>query len=747
MFEKEKIEENLIKKNEEDNSFPIMLKNSKTIANDDFFNSRKDSVKSNISDKGSNGYTINKRNSDSEINFFLNSESGNSNENSNSHKNLQSFHKIKYNHLFKKENDDDRNKSIEGSGINNTSISNISYFFKTHNISYICNLLSYSIGYESIWRFPYYFINAEGAVFFIPFFIFYFLLGIPLLTIESALGQIFKSSPIGIFSLIKEKIDINYNYSIMTMKMMTLIIAYIITIYFSSLTAQIMHYFLFSFQSEVPWVFQLNSDKLYHISFYKTKFINHDSTHQNFDIFRLGEINTHKLISTFITWFIFYILILLKIDKKKYKYLFRFLSFFPLTMIIIIFITCIHPSKGFIKGCIYFLIPKMGKLLNYRPWVCGINQAIFLLMLGYGKNYFFSSTITEKDNVYSRSTLTSLIILFLGIFCTFFECIYAGLIAEELNIDSINKIPFNNSNIPFMTNLLAIGTMKHYRIFSILFLSSLLIIGFQSQILIIKNFSNYLQKSYPKYLSEKTAPIALCLLSFIFCIPFTRFQGQFFLEWIDKYTSFIPLIFIVFYEVIFIMKKFGINLLLEIISNKTSIVLPLYIFYFTKYISPFVLIIIMIFSFKYQYDNTQYSTLTKIIEWTIFLSPFIFFSLFYIRDLFHKKDNITKNEDNILKNVIFSEFPIRKKERKRTEISTQPLNIKIGKNDIDRISTFTYKNRSSKFVISNFDEDLNDGTDNNSIKQDFILNNDNSIITSGNNTRKPTIEMEILNKK
>jgi SNF family Na+-dependent transporter len=85
-------------------------------------------------------------------------------------------------------------------------------------------------------------------------------------------------------------------------------------------------------------------------------------------------------------------------------------------MIILIFVISIHPRKGFLKGCVYFLIPKISNLLKYRPWICGINQAIFLLMLGSGKNYLFSANITEKDNVYSRSTLTSLIILILGIF-------------------------------------------------------------------------------------------------------------------------------------------------------------------------------------------------------------------------------------------------------------------------------------------------------------------------------------------
>ena len=117
-------------------------------------------------------------------------------------------------------------------------------------------------------------------------------------------------------------------------------------------------------------------------------------------------------------------------------------------------------------------------------------------MLGNGKNLIFSSTIKENDYIYSLSTLTSLLVLFLEVFCTFSSCIYAGLISEELKLDSINEIPFDNSNLPFLTYLLALGMMKYNRFFSILFLFS--------------------------------------LINFILYIPYTRFQGQFFLEWIDK---------------------------------------------------------------------------------------------------------------------------------------------------------------------------------------------------------------------
>ena len=741
MFENEKKNENLISKTEKNNPTSIN-RPSKTMVNEGLLINNKDSIKSGeiLSEIESNRISLKNRNSDSALNLFGNfSETTNSNNVSRTHKNLQT---IKFYQNYKEE----QNKSVGGTGMNSSSIMNVSYYFKTHYISYMCNLLSHSCGYESIWRFPYYFINAEGAVFFIPFLIFYFLLGIPVLTIESALGQIFKSSPIGIFSIIKLKIDINYDPSVMTIKIMTLFIAYVITLYFSSLTAQSIHYFLLSFNTILPWSFQLNSDKLYHSSFFKTKFINHDITHQNFDIFRLGEINYHKLFSLFLTWLIFYILIIAKFDRKKHKYINRFLSFFPIIMIFILFILCIHPSKGFKKGCIYFLIPKMGKLLNYWPWICGVNQAIFLLMLGYGKNYLFSSSIKEKDNVYTRSTLTSLIILFLGIFCTFFDCIYAGLIAEELNINSINKIPFNNSNIPFITNLLAIGMMKYNRLFSFLFLLSLIIIGFQSQLFIIRNFAHFLHKSFHKYLSMKSAQIVLCLISFIFCIPFARFQGQFFLEWIDKYITLIPLIFIVFYEIIFIMKKLGINLLLEIISNKTNIVLPLYIFYFTKYISPVVLIITMIFAFIYQFQHTVYSTLTKIIEWFILVSPFIIFLIFLIRDCFRKRAGTSKKYENIIKNGLFIEFPKRKKERKKTEYSEKSLNIPIAKYEIGRNSSFSYEIRSTKNILPYSNDKLKTYIEINSIKQNNILNYDNSINASEGVTRKPTIEMELIHK-
>ena len=161
MFEKENIYDTLIKNNEEPDTIQKKMSRTKTHLNEEFLFKRKDSEKSNYS---LDRLSIKNRNSDSEITLFVNnnnSETTNSDINI-SHKTLQSLHKVKFGRISRNE---------EG-GLN-TSLMSASYYFKTHNISYICNLISNSIGYESIWRFPYYFINVEGAVFFSFFYYFF----------------------------------------------------------------------------------------------------------------------------------------------------------------------------------------------------------------------------------------------------------------------------------------------------------------------------------------------------------------------------------------------------------------------------------------------------------------------------------------------------------------------------------------------------------------------------------------------
>ena len=258
MYEKENKKENLLIRSENKHKSiqikkPLFLEdysNTESIKNSEIFSELDEDTKS---------YNEVNNLKQQDINIINNPKFSNK---SFSHKAMNTFIGLKFRKSKVYEEDEGARESYS------ITYSKVLNFSKTHYILYICNLLSFSVNYESIWRFPYYFFNAEGAIFFFPFLLFYFLLGIPILTLESSLGQIFKIWPVDhFFSKIKK--DHRYNFSIMTTKMLTIGISFVISIYFGSLVSQNIHYFFMAFSKDLPWEFQIGVDKLYNIDFLK----------------------------------------------------------------------------------------------------------------------------------------------------------------------------------------------------------------------------------------------------------------------------------------------------------------------------------------------------------------------------------------------------------------------------------------------------------------------------------------------
>lgn len=69
---------------------------------------------------------------------------------------------------------------------------------------YLLTMIGFAVGFGSFWRFPYLIYKNGGGVFLIPYFIFLFVLGIPLLYLETAIGQMHRKSVPMIFSKINK---------------------------------------------------------------------------------------------------------------------------------------------------------------------------------------------------------------------------------------------------------------------------------------------------------------------------------------------------------------------------------------------------------------------------------------------------------------------------------------------------------------------------------------------------------------
>jgi SNF family Na+-dependent transporter len=63
-------------------------------------------------------------------------------------------------------------------------------------------MIGFAVGYGSFWRFPYLIYKNGGGVFLIPYMIALIVIGMPILYLETAIGQMFRGSTAFIFKRI-----------------------------------------------------------------------------------------------------------------------------------------------------------------------------------------------------------------------------------------------------------------------------------------------------------------------------------------------------------------------------------------------------------------------------------------------------------------------------------------------------------------------------------------------------------------
>ena len=256
-----------------------------------------------------------------------------------------------------------RNSLIDIKILNNKNNSLIYFILKYYskNISFFINL-------NIIWRMPYYFIDNKGAVFFIPFFLFFITLGIPLFTIENTFSFILK-------------ININEIFKLKSFQYLIFFIIFIINVYYVNLISYFLQFSFLSLKKNLKWKINLNDNdiknKLFHIKYYKELIIKNDfiNNSNKFYFENLGKINTFNFICYFLTWIIIILILNSKYQlNKNIKYV---LNLIPIFFIIILLIHSLYLPYGMNEGFLYFLIPNFKEIFNYKIWLFAIINVYF----------------------------------------------------------------------------------------------------------------------------------------------------------------------------------------------------------------------------------------------------------------------------------------------------------------------------------------------------------------------------------
>jgi hypothetical protein len=109
---------------------------------------------------------------------------------------------------------------------------------------FFLSCLGYSIGLGNVWRFPYFCYKNGGGVFLVPFFLFMFLVGIPLFFLELNLGQYTSQGLLSCWQMapIFRGIGVSMN-----------IASFYLAVYYNMIIAYSIYYFVISFRKNLLW--------------------------------------------------------------------------------------------------------------------------------------------------------------------------------------------------------------------------------------------------------------------------------------------------------------------------------------------------------------------------------------------------------------------------------------------------------------------------------------------------------------
>ncbi|KAL8437555.1 hypothetical protein Efla_000418 [Eimeria flavescens] len=113
-------------------------------------------------------------------------------------------------------------------------------------MSFLMASLGAAVGIGSVWRFPAYCYKWGGGAFLLPYLLLLVLIGVPLLAVEMALGQVFRGGHMRVLSLLSP--------SLRGLAAATLLLSFCICSYYSVFLAWGFMYFFASFSSQLPWM-------------------------------------------------------------------------------------------------------------------------------------------------------------------------------------------------------------------------------------------------------------------------------------------------------------------------------------------------------------------------------------------------------------------------------------------------------------------------------------------------------------
>ncbi|SET34639.1 neurotransmitter:Na+ symporter, NSS family [Oceanobacillus limi] len=383
-----------------------------------------------------------------------------------------------------------------------------------------------AVGLGNIWRFPATAFENGGGAFFIPYLFALLTAGIPILIMEFTMGHKYRGSAPLTFKKMNKKTEFIGWWAVL--------VAFVISTYYSVIIAWAMSYSVFSFN--LNW----GSDT--------EAFLFNDYLNLTVEPGQTGGFELGVLIPLLLVWAVV-LGVLFKGVKKGIEVANRI--FIPaLVIVFLIIVIRALTLPGAIDGLEAFFAPDFSQILSPDVWVAAYGQIFFSLSIAFAIMITYSSYLPKKSDITNNAFIVGFgnssfeLLAGIGVFAAL------GFMAGQVGV-GVDEVVAGGVGLAFVVFPEIINQFPGLNgLFGFLFFASLVLAGLSSLISICET---YIAGLVDKFKISRTKAVALGGgLSALISLLFATQGGLFFLDAADYFINQFGVAFVGLVEVVLI---------------------------------------------------------------------------------------------------------------------------------------------------------------------------------------------------
>lgn len=444
------------------------------------------------------------------------------------------------------------------------------------NVGFLLAAAGSAIGLGNIWRFPYLCYKNGGGAFLVPYVIALFVVGIPVLVLELALGHRKKASAPMAFHLVGGPWEWVGWYPVV-------LVMFGIMLYYTVIIGWCVNFLWYSF--DLSW----GSDPE---GFLYGKFLKLSDSVGN-----AGELRTPIVFSTLLVWGAIWFICYREVQHGIERACKVFIPLlFVLSSVLLVY-TWIYPGlPGASEGIKWYLTPNWEKLKQSEPWRDAFGQIFFTLSIGFGIMIAYASYLPRQSNIARNGLITAFLNCGYSFFNGFAVFGVLGFMAQQKSLPP-EAVVKQSVSLAFVTYPEAINQLPVGKsLFALTFFAVLVLAGLSSAISIMEAFAAGVSDKFGW--ERKKIMTMLCVLGFLGSLLFAHQAGLFWLDIVDHFLNMYGLLVVGLMECIVIGWFYKTNKLADHLRETSGIshtVIRVWL-YLIKIVCPIVLGILLAFS-------------------------------------------------------------------------------------------------------------------------------------------------------